>query len=252
MYMFSRQKRGFFQVFGVAVAVLLIAACGGASQETQATYTVAIDPADFVDQIDNPYYPLTPGTTFVYEGETDEGMERVETIVTSETKKIMGVTCTVVQDRVLLDGELVEETFDWYAQDREGNVWYFGEDSKDYENGEVISTQGSWEAGVDGALPGIIMPADPQVGDSYRQEYYAGQAEDMAEVLSLDASASVSFGSFDHLRMTKEWTPLEPGVVEQKYYAEGVGLILEEIVQGGSGRIELIVIISGTGRTPPL
>jgi hypothetical protein len=121
-------------------------------------------------------------------------------------------------------------------------VWYFGEDTKEYENGEVVSTSGSWEAGVDGALPGIIMKAVPQVGDSYRQEYYAGEAEDMAEVLSLSETAAVASGSYENLLKTKEWTPLEPGLLEHKYYAAGIGMVLEVVVEGGSGRIELVSI----------
>jgi len=205
-------------------------------------YRKEIDPADFVDGVDNRYFPLTPGTTFVYEGETEDGTVRIEDYVTHETKQILGVTCVVVRDRVIEDGELVEETFDWYAQDKDGNVWYFGEDAKEYEAGVVVSTKGSWEAGVDGAMPGIIMEANPQVGDFYRQEYYKGEAEDMAEVLSLTESASVTYGSFDNLLMTREWTPLEPGVVEHDYYAPSVGLVLEVMVEGGSERVELVEI----------
>jgi len=206
-------------------------------------YRKEIDPADFVDRVDNRYFPLTPGTTFVYEGETEDGEAvRIEDYVTHETKQILGVTCVVVRNRVIENGDLVEETFDWYAQDKDGNVWYFGEDAKEYEAGVVVSTEGSWEAGVDGAMPGIIMEANPQVGDFYRQEYYKGEAEDMAEVLSLTESASVIYGSFDNLLMTREWTPLEPGVVEHDYYAPGVGLILEVMVEGGSERVELVEI----------
>jgi hypothetical protein len=178
----------------------------------------------------------------IFEGATDEGSERVETYVTHDTKRILGVNCVVVRDRVLADGELVEETLDWYAQDRSGNVWYFGEDSREYDEGALVGTKGSWEAGVDGAVGGIIMPAHPQAGDSYQQEYYAGEAEDMAKVVSLTESAAVPFGSFDNLLKTEEWTPLEPGIVEQKYYASGVGLVLEVMVQGGSGRVELVAI----------
>ena len=136
--------------------------------------------------------------------------------------------------------ELVEDTYDWYAQDHEGNVWYFGEETAEYEDGEIVSTAGAWEAGVDGALPGIAMEADPTVGDSYRQEYYPGEAEDMAEVVQTGVSEEVAFGAFDDLIVIEEWTPLEPEVVEEKSYALGVGVVLETTVQGGSGRIELI------------
>ena len=158
----------------------------------------------------------------------------------------MGVSTTVVRDTVTVDGELIEDTYDWYAQDHEGNVWYFGEETAEYEDGEIVSTAGAWEAGVDGALPGIAMEADPTVGDSYRQEYYPGEAEDMAEVVQTGVSGEVAFGAFDDLIVIEEWTPLEPEVVEEKSYAPGVGVVLETTVQGGSGRIELISFTPGT------
>ncbi len=203
-------------------------------------YDPVINPADFVAQIDNQYLPMSPGTTFVYDGESEDGKERIEVEVTHETKEILGVTCIVVRDRVWIDGELVEDTLDWFAQDRDGNVWYFGEDSKEYEGGKVVSTEGSWEAGVDGAKPGIIMKGNPQVGDAYRQEYYEDEAEDMAEVLSLNESVSVPYGSFENCLKTQEWTPLEPDVVENKYYAPGVGVVKEVAVEGESERVELV------------
>ena len=205
-------------------------------------YDPVISPADFVAQIDNQYLPFTPGTTFIYEGETEDGKERIEVNVTHETKEILGVTCIVVRDRVWVDGELVEDTFDWFVQDKAGNVWYFGEDSKEYEGGKVVSAEGSWEAGVDGAKPGIIMKANPQVGDAYRQEYYEDEAEDMAEVLSLNESVSIPYGSFENCLKTMEWTPLEPDVVEHKYYAPGVGVILEVAVEGEEERVELVEV----------
>lgn len=200
-----------------------------------------IDPANFVAAIDNPFLPFTPGTTYTYEGETDEGTETVELVVTPDTKTIMGVTCVVVRDSEYLDGELVEETFDWYAQDKDGNVWYFGEESYEYEDGEVIGTPGSWEAGVDGAQPGVIMKAEPRPGDTYRQEYYMGEAEDMGAVAALDKTVSVPYGDFDGCLQTFEWNPLEEDSEEYKYYAEGVGLILETDVDGEE-RLELISV----------
>jgi hypothetical protein len=203
---------------------------------------VTITPADFSATIDNPYLPLEPGTTFIYEGRSGDGASRVEVTVTSETRVVMGVTCVVVRDQAFVDDVLVEDTFDWYAEDKEGNVWYFGEDTKEYENGTVVSTQGSWEAGVNGAVPGVIMKAHPQVGDSYQQEYLKGEAEDMAEVLALGDSATVPYGSFQNVLRTREWTPLEPGVAEEKLYAPGVGLIKAETVEGGSDVEELVEI----------
>jgi hypothetical protein len=205
-------------------------------------YEPVINPADFVAQIDNQYLPMTPGTTFVYDGESEDDKEKIEVNVTPETKEILGVTCIVVRDRVWVDDELVEDTFDWFAQDKDGNVWYFGEDSKEYEGGKVVSTEGSWEAGVDGAKPGIIMKGNPQVGDAYRQEYYEDEAEDMAEVLSLNESVSVPYGTFENCLKTQEWTPLEPDVVENKYYAPGVGVIKEVAVEGESERVELVEV----------
>jgi len=208
-------------------------------------YSPVINPEDFVEEIDNTYFPLVPGTTFVYEGVGEDGEAiRNEVTVTDETKEVMGVTTTVVLDREWEDEELIEETFDWYAQDGDGNIWYFGEDSKEYEDGEVVSTAGSWEAGVGGALPGILIKGDPQLGDVYRQEYWEGEAEDMAEVLSLDESVTVPYGSFEDCLQTKEWNPLEPDSEENKYYAPEVGLLLEVQVKGGDERLELIEIIT--------
>ncbi len=200
----------------------------------------AINPADFVTTIDNPYFPLIPGTTWIYESVEEDEVERIEVTVTSQTRVVMGVNTVVVRDTVYVDGEIVEDTFDWYAQDRDGNVWYFGEDSTEFEEGEASCTCGSWEAGVDGALPGIIMKARPQVGDAYRQEYFVEIAEDMAKVESLKASVSVIYGQFNNVLRTKEWTPLEPGVEENKFYARGVGLLMERKVKGGQGQVELI------------
>ena len=189
------------------------------SQEEHNAYSPHINPSEFTTKVDNEYFPMEPGTTFLYEGGTEHG----EMSVTHDTKKVMGVECVVVDDRAWESDKLIEKTYDWFAQDKEGNVWYFGEDTKEYDNGEVVSTKGSWEAGVDGAKPGIIMPADPKVGHSYHQEYYPGEAMDMARVLSFDASVTVPYGSFDHVLETREWTPLQPGFSEKKYYVRGVG-----------------------------
>ncbi|MCI0397492.1 MAG: hypothetical protein L0332_31870 [Chloroflexi bacterium] len=208
---------------------------GPGGDDDEECYTVDIDPADFVAVVDNPYFPLTPGTKTIFEGEVHDGLERTEVEVLADTKVIMGVTTTIVRDTVYLNDELIEDTFDWYAQDNEGNVWYFGEDTKEYEGGVVVSTFGSWEAGVDGALPGIIMWGDPaaHIGEIYRQEYYPGVAEDMAEVLSLSESVTVPYGSFDDVLQTEESTPLEHRVREHKFYAQGIGLIMTVDLRGG-------------------
>ena len=233
---------------GMIMVVVLLAGCGGSSGnmsgdaggKAKEAYAPSIDPADFTTKIDNKYFPLKPGTKFVYKGKTEDGSEGDTVTVTSDTRNVMGVECVVVDDRVTEEGELVEKTYDWYAQDKKGNVWYFGEDSKEYEDGKVKSTAGSWEAGKDGAKPGIIMPAKPKVGKIYRQEYYKGEAEDMAKALKLDGSVTVPYGSFDHVLVTREWTPLEPNVAEHKYYAAGVGNVLEVAVKGPQERLELV------------
>jgi hypothetical protein len=205
-----------------------------------AAYAPVIDPADFSTTIDNPYFPLPPGTTYVFEG----GTERNEVAVTHDTKVIMGVTTVVVHDRVWDEGVLSEETYDWYAQDSAGNVWYFGEDTKKFE-GTSVNTEGSWLAGVDGAAPGVIMLADPQVGDIYREEYLAGHAEDVAKITKIGGSATVAAGTYADILLTENSTQLEPDVVEEKTYAPGVGFTFERYVKGGEGTIELIEIRTG-------
>jgi hypothetical protein len=140
----------------------------------------------------------------------------------------MGISTTVVRDTVYLDGEMIEDTYDWYAQDTDGNVWYLGEDTHEYEDGVAVNANGAWEAGVDGALPGIVMLADPTVGAAYRQEYLAGEAEDMGEVIVVGGSVDVPAGSYDDVVVTRDWTPLEPDVIEEKTYARGVGFVFEE------------------------
>jgi hypothetical protein len=216
--------------------VVLMAGCTSSSSQEHKAYTPHINPSEFTTTIDNEYFPMKPGTTFLYEGKG----EREEMSVTHQTKKAMGVECVVVDDRAWEGGQLIEKTYDWFAQDKEGSVWYFGEDTKEYEDGKITSTEGSWEAGVDGAKPGIVMPADPKVGESYRQEYYPGEAMDMARVLSLKASVTVPYGSFDEALETKEWTPLQPGFFEKKYYVRGVGPLgnpadLVRLTKPGSG-----------------
>jgi hypothetical protein len=213
----------------------------GSDGDGSETYDPHIDPADFVDGVDNPLFPLTPGTTYLYEADTPDGLETIEVSVTDQTREILGITCMVVRDTVTVDGELVEDTFDWYAQDGDGNVWYMGEDSKEYESGVVVSTAGSWEAGVDGAKPGIIMQADPQVGQVYRQEFYEGEAEDMGEVIALDVAVTLGDGTTYTCLQTRDFTPLEPDVNEYKYYAPGVGVVLEEVVDGDE-RVELVSV----------
>jgi hypothetical protein len=214
-------------------------ATGTTQQTIQQSYAPQINPSDFTTKVDNKYFPLKPGTTFVYQGKSGGNTERDVMTVTHSTKQIMGVKCVVVDDRVFSHGKLAEKTFDWYAQDKKGNVWYFGENTKEYKNGKV-STEGSWEGGKDGAKPGIIMPAHPKVGQTYRQEYLKGVAEDMAKVLDLKGSVTVPYGSIKHALVTKEWSPLEPGVVAHKYYGAGVGDVKEVAVKGPHETLTLV------------
>jgi hypothetical protein len=242
-----------FLILAIVLSLAPAAACGGGDDsgttpaepaETalpQGSEPVELDPADFVAAIDNPYWPMAPGTKWVYRETDEEGNEqRVEVTVTDETKNILGIEATVVHDVVSENGRLIEDTYDWYGQDKAGNVWYLGEDTKEYEDGEVVSTEGSWEAGVDGAQAGIMIPANPEVGMAYRQEYYAGKAEDNGEILSLDEQIEVPFGSFDNVLKTKDTNALEPNVLEHKFYAKEVGPVLAIGISGGGGREELI------------
>lgn len=205
---------------------------------------VSLDPAQFTTNIDNRYWPMEPGTRWTYREIDEEGNEvQVVVTVTTATRQIAnGITARVVRDTVSSDGELLEDTFDWYAQDAQGNVWYLGEDTAEFEDGEVSSTQGSFEAGIDGALPGIIMPANPSDGIRYRQEYYEGEAEDNGEILSTEEQADVPFGHFDDLLLTKDTITIDPDVLEYKLYAPDVGPVLVFGVSGGGGREELISV----------
>ncbi len=203
---------------------------------------VELDPADFVAGSDHPYFPLEPGTQWTYrEVDVDGATQHVVVTVTSRTREIAnGIEARVVRDTVTEDGELVEDTFDWYAQDADGNVWYLGEDTAEFESGRLASREGSFEAGVDGAMPGIIMPAKPTVGLVYRQEYYAGEAEDNGAVLATGQQAEVPQGHFTEVLLTADSIALEPDVLEYKLYAPDVGLVLTLDVSGGSAREELL------------
>ena len=252
---------------GVAIAVLSVslalAACDGDDETTtvtgsdestesanapaasdlpQGSEPVMLDPAEFTTRIDNPYWPMKPGSRWIYREFDSEGTEqRVVVTVTEKTKRIAnGVEAAVVRDVVTEQGEPVEVTDDWYAQDSEGNIWYLGEATTEYENGKPVSTSGSFESGVDGAQAGIILPANPEPGMTYRQEYYKGEAEDEGEILSLDEQAEVPFGHFKNVLMTKDVNPLEPKVLEFKFYARDVGPVLAIGVSGGSDREELL------------
>ena len=209
----------------------------------QSDEPVDLDPADFSAEVTNPWFPLDPGTCWTYRETTEDGeVVRVVVTATAVTREIAnGVTARVVRDTVTLDGEIIEDTLDWYAQDEEGAVWYLGEDTAEFEDGDITTREGSFEAGVDGAQAGVIMPASPAVGMSYRQEYYEGEAEDNGEVLALGQQAVVPAGDYDDLVKTADTTPLEPDVLEHKYYARGVGLVLTVDREAG-GREELLSV----------
>ena len=203
--------------------------------------SVALSPSDFTSTVDNPWFPLPPGLKLTYHG-TKDGKRAVDVnTVSDRTAVIAGVTCRTVDDRLYLDGVLEEKTTDYYVQDRFGNVWYFGEDTAELDpKGKVLNREGTWHAGIDGAVPGIFMEADPTVGHAFPQEYYAGHAEDHFEVVSLSSDVTVPFGSFSGALQTKEWTPLEPDVLDQKNYVKGIGEVLEVAVKGPVEKLELV------------
>jgi hypothetical protein len=205
-------------------------------------YAPKIDPANFVAAVDNPYFPLKRGTAFHFKGVRGKTPQTDDAVVTSRTVVILGVKCTVVRDTVSEHGKPIERTFDFYAQDKQGNVWYMGEDSFELKNGKFAKASDSWRGGVDGAKPGIIMLAHPRSGVSYRQEYYPqGEALDQARVLGYRASVKVPYGSFKHVLVTSDFSPLEPQT-EHKFYAAGIGEISEKVVKGHHEAFQLVSV----------
>jgi len=230
----------------LSVSALALVACasddepGGGAAETCAvdtSYNPAIVPANFKSVVENPLFPLVPGTTLTYQN----GPETIVVTVQPEKKSILGVSCTVVHDAASVNGSIVEDTLDYYAEDTTGTVWYMGEDTGEYSNGKLLNKEGSWLAGVDGAKPGTIIPANPTVGEQYRQEYYACHAEDMGQILELNASVTVPAGSYTGCLKTKDFTPLEPAVEEEKFYCPGIGIANTDDLESGE-KEELISI----------
>ena len=221
-------------------AVTVWAATAGSSSSS--AYAPVFDPSNFVGTIDNPYYPLPVGRTLVYDG-VREGQTQTDTVkVLDQTKVVAGVTARVVSDVATHDGTLLEKTFDWFAQDKQGNVWYLGEDTTAYLRNGKTDTSGSWEAGVNGAEPGIIMEASPQIPDGYRQEYLAGEAEDTAWITGQGGSVKVPYGNVRNVLTTLEATQVEPGIYDQKIYGPGIGIVVEQSLTGPNEYAKLVSV----------
>jgi hypothetical protein len=211
-------------------------------------WPATLSPSDFVARVDNPWFPLRPGSEYRYTGLKDRRAMVDVVKVTGRTKRILGVETTVVHDVVRVNGRPEEETEDYYAQDRHGNVWYFGESTKTFDSrGKIVSTEGSFEAGVDGERAGVLVPGHPRVGQVGRQEFSPGEAEDHFKILDLNATVSVPFVSSHHALRTREWTPLEPAVVDNKYYVRGIGNVSEGSVKGPVERLRLVSYQKGKG-----
>jgi hypothetical protein len=222
---------------GLAIAALVVPGVGAAAGSNG-----GLDPANFSDPKPNPYFPLREGRLFVYRGTEGGDRLRERLFITHRTKTIVGVPTVVVVDVLHANGELAERTEDWYQADNDGTVWYFGEDTAEYENGHVVSREGSWQAGAHGAVAGVIMPADPRPTDAYRQEFWRGHAEDQAWIVARFAHVHVPVGALDQVVRSFEWTRLEPRVVSLKLYAKGFGIVAERDVAGGTEALELVAV----------
>ena len=236
-----------------AIAVVLLFGLSIAVVSAKCLEARAPDPSEFDSPQNNPYFPIAIGTTYVYWAETEDELILNEITITPDTIEILDVTCTVIYDVEWVSPDdgitwfMTEETDDWHAWDNEGNFWYFGEWTTELEYDDDwnligSNNDGSWKAGEDDALPGIVIPADPTPGLCYEQEYYEDEAEDMGKVLRLNASVSIDYGEYEDCLKTKEWTPLEPGAIEHKYYAPGVGLVFIEELKEKTVKVELIDI----------
>jgi hypothetical protein len=232
-------------VIAIAVVAPPLGVAGRPAPPTWALrgpYAPSVSPKDFVSSIDNRYFPLKPGTAFHFVGVKDGKPQTDDMVVTMLTKVVLGVRCVVVRDTVSENGKPVERTFDWYAQDKRGNVWYMGEDSLELQKGRFVKASDSWQGGVDGAKPGIIMPGNPRVGDVYRQEYYPpGGALDQAKVLSTSLRVRLPSGAYGRALHTIEWSPVEPQF-EEKDYVAGIGEVSEVVVAGGHESFRLVSV----------
>jgi len=203
----------------VTVPIFLMPACTKDNiRVIDSNYKPDVNISKFTNSVNitNPYFPATVGKKYIYEGQTPDGLERIEEQRLTDTKTILGITCIIVNFKAYLNGTLIEEAWDWYAQDNDGTVWYFGEAVDNYSNGVLVDHAGSWEAGVDGAQPGTIMPANPQTAMKYREEYYFNHAEDEAEVTATGQTVTIPLGIYTNCIETRNWTELEPDLNEKK------------------------------------
>jgi hypothetical protein len=231
--------------WGFAVMSLTAAASQAAASATSAMPPMPAA-SDFSARVDNPWYPLLPGSVYVYQGVKGGQQSRDVLTVTHRTTKVDDVSCIVVQDRLYLNGHLGERTTEWYSQDKQGNVWYFGEDTAELDKtGHITTTSGTWRAGVNGAMPGIYMYATPRVGWSAREEFDKGQAQDQFQVLSRHARVKVPYITSTQGLLTKEWSPLEPGGLDHKIYVRGIGDVLEITVKGPTEKASLVSFKKG-------
>ena len=228
---------------GAAVVATLVIWAPWASSASGSAYEPNLDPANFSTTIDNTYFPLPVGRTLVYRGVKDGQTQEDRVTVTNRTKTVAeGITARVVTDVATHNGTLLEQTSDWYAQDKQGNVWYLGEDTAHYLANGKVDTSGSWEAGVHDAEPGLVMEANPQIPDSYRQEFFSGQAEDTAWIVDRGGSTTVPYGTLKNVLTTLEATRLEPGAYDQKLYAPGIGIAREQALTGAAEFAELVSV----------
>jgi hypothetical protein len=241
------RKRGITRVLTIALAGLLSVGSSSLVAAGPAAASGAGSAGRFpaTPRVDNPLFPLPPGTTFVYDGTTGKHREHETVKVTSKIKRIDGISCVQVVDSNWVVDRLVERTQDWFAQDFDGNVWYMGEYATQYKHGNPVGHEGSWLAGKDGAKAGIIMEAHPRVGDTYKQEDYPGVAEDRGKVLAVDGSVETPYGTWiNEVLVTKDYSAIEPGV-EHKFYVPGIGLVKSADVKGGSEVMELTGVLHG-------
>ena len=230
----------------LAGGVIALTVLGGFGSSAKSATPRLPKPSEFTTRIDNAWFPLIAGTSYVYRGVKDGHPSRDVFAVTHHVRTVDGVRCVVIQDRLYLSGSLRERTTEWFSRDKQGNVWYFGENTAELAtNGHITSRSGSWQAGVDGAKPGIYMFAHPKVGEAGQQEFYKGQAQDRFKVLSLQARVKVPYTSSNEALLTNEWTPLEPGILDHKLYVRGIGNVLEQTVKGATERNALVAVKKG-------